>query len=73
MDTQQDQGMSAVIDIVKDIAERVQRNKWVVARTGLYFYDVAVFETQDSPPFCVLACSSPEEAARVVALARGEK
>ena len=53
----QEQGMSAVIDIVKDIAERVQRNKWVVTRTGLYFYDVAVFETQDSPPFCVLACS----------------
>ena len=35
--TTPDQGMSAVIDIVKDIAERVQRNKWVVARTGLFY------------------------------------
>ena len=64
--------MSAVIDIAKDIAESVKNNHWHVWLAGR-----AVDITEDSSlsPICIctLWCDTDEEAARVVALARGEK
>jgi hypothetical protein len=74
MDTQQEQGMSAVIDIVGDFAKRAQTEKWDVrlSTTGNPVVMIRQRVT-DAAAFCSLVCADHIEAARVVALARGEK
>ena len=65
--------MSAVIDIVGDRARRAQNEKWDVRLSTTGNPVVMVRERpSDSAAFCSLVCADHQEAARVVALARGE-
>jgi hypothetical protein len=66
--------MSAVIDIVGDFAKRAQNEKWDVrlSTTGNPVVMIRQRPT-DAAAFCSLVCADHQEAAHVVALARGEK
>ena len=61
--------MSAVIDIAKDIAESVRKHG--LDAFASFEGDCVVIATQDD--FVARLYCTPNEAARVVALARGEK
>ena len=66
--------MSAVIDITSAIVDQVKQQRWDVRLSTTGNPVVMVRERpSDSAAFCSLVCADHQEAARVVALARGEK
>ena len=65
--------MSAVIDITSAIVDQVKQQRWDVRLSTTGNPVVMVRERpSDSAAFCSLVCADHQEAARVVALARGE-